>query len=135
MLSKKLQKPLQLSFCTVNFISENLIEVIVDQGTEVSIEMVEEYDEFLDQNFTQNFGILVNRINQYCYSAEAKWLIGSNSLIKALAVIYYDDVTKVSTESLKKTRAIDNWNLKSFSGLELGWQRAVTWLSKELAAS
>lgn len=132
MLYKKLNEAHQLSFCSVNFISHNIIEVIVNQGIEVSIEMVEEYDAFMANNFDSDFAILINRINHYDYSPEAKWLIGSNPYIKAMAVIYYDDLTRMSTDLLKKTRAVDGWNLQSFSGLELGWQRAVNWLAEAL---
>ena len=108
MLYKKLNEAHQLSFCSVNFISHNIIEVIVNQGIEVSIEMVEEYDAFMANNFDSDFAILINRIN------------------------HYDDLTRMSTDLLKKTRTVDGWNLQSFSGLELGWQRAVNWLAEAL---
>ncbi len=123
----------QLSFAHINFLDDNIIEVIVNDAVEVSIEMVEEYDHFLATHFSSPFGILVNKINNYAYSYEAQWIIASHQDIAAMAVVYYDESGINTTKALLKKRAIDNWNLKAFNALELGWQSAIDWLKKELA--
>ena len=60
-------KEYRLSFCTINICADNIAEVIIDENIEVSIEMVEEHDEFLCSIFKGSFGVLVNKINTYSY--------------------------------------------------------------------
>jgi len=123
----------KLSFCSINILTDTIAEVIVNKNIVMSLEMVEEYHKFLVDNFKGDFGILVNKINQYHYSFEAKLTIASASNIKAMAVINYNQAGKKSTEELLEVREQDSWNLKSFSGLDLGWQQGFEWLEKELS--
>lgn len=121
-----------LSFAKVNLLSENVAEIIVGQDVEISLEMSEEYDEFLTQKFPGNFAILVNKINQYDFSFEAKLSMASHENLMAIAVITYDSEGKQSVENLAAMRKLDGWNLKMFDGLNLGWQEGLDWLQGEL---
>lgn len=125
----------RLSFGQINLIAENIAEVIIDQGVEMTLEMVEEYDDFLSKTFSKDFGLLINKVNQYSYTYEAQLSIGSVKGIKALAVINYHQHGRNTTNELLAKRTMDNWNLKNFSGLELGWQQGLQWLKQQLAAS
>ncbi len=52
----------RLSFgCTVNHLESNIAEVIVDSGIELSIEMVEELDNYLSDFYSGDFALLVNK--------------------------------------------------------------------------
>jgi hypothetical protein len=124
----------ELSFCSINILNENIAEVIVNKSVEMSIEMVEEYDEFLSTHFSSDFGLLINKVNRYDYSFEAKLSIASHEKLKVIAVINYSDESEVLTQKIKKLRAVDSWNLKNFSGIDLGWQDGFDWLKKELSA-
>ena len=55
----------KLSFCEVNFLRENIIEVIPFEGVEVGEKEVEEYHQFFDKSFTNAFGVLVKRKYHY----------------------------------------------------------------------
>ncbi len=122
----------RLSFAYVNKIEENIAEVIIDNNVIITLEMIEEYDRYLTENFTGNFGLLINRINHYSYTFEAKLTIGSVKGLCAMAVVYYNRMSKESTLSIMNARVNDNFNLKLFSGLELGKQSGVDWLKNEL---
>jgi len=122
----------RLSFCTVNILTDNIAEVIIDDNIEVSMEMVEEHDKFLCSMFKGNFGVLVNKINTYSYSLEAKLLMGSVVNMKAIASVFYSSQGMQSTQNIMKKRSMDSLNLKLFSGYELGWQQAYDWLMLEL---
>jgi hypothetical protein len=124
----------ELSFCSINILNENIAEVIVNKSVEMSIEMVEEYDEFLSTHFSSYFGLLINKVNRYDYSFEAKLSIASHEKLKVIAVINYSDESEVLTQKMKNLRAVDSWNLKNFSGIDLGWQDGFDWLKKELSA-
>ncbi|WDD98222.1 hypothetical protein [Thalassomonas actiniarum] len=122
----------KLSFGYVNILSENIAEIIVDEGVEITLEMTEECDNFLERMFPGELGILVHRINNYTFTYEAQLTVVSYEKIKAMAVVIYNKQSEQVTRELLEKRAMDDWNLKSFSGLELGWQQAYDWLQSEL---
>jgi len=123
-----------LSFAKINILSENLVEVTINQDVEVSLEMSEEYNNFLTDNFPNDFALLVNKINQYDYAFEAKLSMASHENLKAIAVITYDNDSKAAVKDMADLRKLDGWNLKIFNGLNLGRQAAIEWLDNELAA-
>lgn len=122
----------RLSFAALNFLSEDILEVVIDSGVEFTLEMMAEYDQFLAEHFDHDFGVLVNRVHQYSYSYEVQLSIASHENLKAIGVVNYSQQSKESTDKIKKLRAIDGWNLAEFSGLEMGWKQALTWLQQEL---
>ena len=123
-----------LSFAKINILNENVAEVIVGQNVEISLEMSEEYNDFFAEKFPNDFAILVNKINKYDFSFEAKLSMASHENLKAIAVVAYDKEGKQEVEKLAAMRQIDGWNLKVFDGLNLGWQDGLTWLENELSA-
>ncbi|NQZ90640.1 MAG: hypothetical protein HRT54_24025 [Colwellia sp.] len=50
-----------------------------------------------------------------------------------MAVVTYNQNCKQVTNTLENKRKIDHWNLKQFSGLELGLQSGLSWLEQELS--
>ena len=123
----------RLSFGYFNVLSDKIVEVVVDEGVEMALEMVEECHAFIQLQFKEDFGMLINQVNNYKYSYEAKLSIASYEHLKAIAFVYYSKEGKDTTENLYKLRTLDEWNYHAFSGLELGWQQAYDWLEKELA--
>lgn len=122
----------RLSFAYFNKLSGNILEVVVDDGIEMTLEMVEECHEFIATHFSHEFGILINRVNNYTYAYEAKLSVASYEKLKAIAFVYYSQEGKLITEKLTKARSCDLWNCRVFSGLELGWQQAYHWLLQEM---
>ncbi len=125
----------RLSFGYFTLLTENIVEVTIDEGVELSLEMIEECDVFLKAHIFGDFGMLINRINQYTYSFEAQLTIGSNTGLKAIAFVCYSDESKGLIEKINVVRADDDWNSCLFSGLELEWQQAVSWLKNELVTN
>jgi len=122
----------RLSFAYFNIISDNIVEVIADDGIEITLEMVEESHEFISAHFFEPFGMLINRVNNYSYSFEAQLSIASYEHLTAIAFVYYSNESKIISEKLSHIRTLDDWNYKTFSGLELGWQQAFDWLQQQL---
>lgn len=125
----------RLSFADFNLLSDDIVEVVVDEGVEMTLEMVEECHQFMDSRFQDRFGMLINRVNNYTYTYEAKLSIAAYEHLAAMAFVYYSQDSKDITEQLFKVRLLDQWNYQIFSGLELGWQEAFTWLQQELASA
>ncbi len=122
------------SFAFYNKLSENIIEVIADEGVEITLEMIDEGHEFIEKYIEGDFALLVNRINTYSYSYEAKLSIASHEGLKAIAFVYYNNESQHAIDDLQNTRVMDKWNAKTFPGMELGWQQAYDFLEEEMAA-
>lgn len=125
-----MEKP--LDFAYVNIIEDNIAEVIIDNNVMITLEMIEEYDRYLTEKFKGKFGLLINRINHYSYTFEAKLSIGSVRGLSAIAVVYYNRISKESSQSIMNARVNNGFNLQLFSGLELGKQSGVDWLKEEI---
>jgi hypothetical protein len=122
------------SFAEFTVHADNILEMVINEGVVVSLEMIEEIDHFIAQYFTEDFILLINGINNYTYSYEAQLCIASNEYLKGIAFLYYSNKTLEVIEQLKAHRKMDNWNSKTFSGLELGRQQAYTWSKNELSS-
>jgi hypothetical protein len=122
----------RLSFAYFNKLAGNILEIVVDDKIEISLEMIEECHQFITDHFPHEFGLLINRVNNYTYSYEAKLSIASHDKLKAMAFVYYSQQGKLLTEKLTEVRANDAWNWRIFSGVELGWQQAYSWLQQEM---
>ncbi|MFT5756555.1 MAG: hypothetical protein ACI9LM_001274 [Alteromonadaceae bacterium] len=121
------------SFGCFNRLSEDIVEVIADEGVEFTLEMIDEGHEFVAQHVKGDFALLVNRINTYSYSYEAKLSVASYAGLKAIAFVYYNNESQDIIDDLQNVRVMDQWNTKTFSGLELGWQQAYDFLKKEMS--
>ncbi|ALO35500.1 hypothetical protein CMT41_12825 [Colwellia sp. MT41] len=125
----------RISFADINIISASIAEVIVDECIEVSLEMVEEHDNFMASIFKGSYGVLLNKINTYSYSPEAQYIMGSAENIVAIAAVNYNEQGQQSSKAITDKRVIDQLNVRTFSGLDLGWQQAITWLDQELKSN
>ncbi len=121
-----------LSFAKINILTDNVAEVIVKQGIEISLEMAEEYNNFLTEKFPSSFALLINKVNEYTFAFEAQLTMASHLNLAAIAVITYKDEDKESVIKLADLRSLDGWNLKIFNGLNLGRQAGLDWLQSEL---
>lgn len=122
----------QLSFAKINILSDNIAEVIVNQYVEISLEMSEEFDDLLTHTFSNNFALLINKINLYDFSFEAKLNMASHENLTAIAVITYNKQGARSVEKIAAMRQLDGWNLKVFDGLNLGRKEGLDWINSEL---
>ena len=123
----------RLSFGFYNIFPNNVIEVTPDEGIEITLEIVEECHDFIKENVIGDFALLINRINNYTYTYEAQFSIGSHSGMKTLAFVCYSDKSLLVTKQLQESRSFDQWKYPVYSGLDLGWQEAYQWLESELA--
>jgi hypothetical protein len=120
-------------FGQINIITDNIVEVVINQGVEITLEMVEVYENIIEKNITGNYGVLVNRINDYNYAFESLLCVGSAKNLKAAAIIFYAQETAEQQQSRNVVEQVDQLKVKQFSGLELGRESAITWLQQELS--
>ena len=118
----------KLSFCKINKVSESIAEIIVYDGIEVDLKMVEEYHKWISENLSTPCALLVNKINKYTYTFEAQINLIDLPQIKAIAVITYNRISELTTATLTKLPRKTKWNLKMFYTKEDG----LEWLESEL---
>jgi len=125
----------RLDYVTFNILPNNIIEVIIDEGASLTLEMSEEIRKTLAPVKANGFACLFNNINNYKLSFETKFSMISEDNLIAIAFVYYNEESRIEAEKLVKLREVDKWNVKMFSGLELGWQNAHDWLNNEVNLS
>ncbi len=122
----------QFSFGYIKILSKYVAEVMIDNNIDVTKEMVEEFDNFLSNQFNSKMGLLVNNINHYTYTDEAQLSIALLENINAIAIVNYHPRAVESAKQLRAARANNDGNIKEFSGLELGYHQALVWLDRQL---
>ena len=118
----------ELSFGKIHLLDEHLAEVIVNDGIEMNMDMVNEYHAFLLDHLSPPFSLLINKLYKYSYTFEAQQQIATLPEIKAMAVVAYNRPAEVATETLKEAPRDIAWNLKVFP--ERG--RALDWLNAQM---
>lgn len=122
----------RLDFAYLTILPNNIIEVVIDEDILLSIEHVEEGHKCLKATMTEGYSLLINNIHTFEVTFEAKLTMASHEELKAIAFVYYTQENKAEIESIIELRKVDGWNVKIFSGLEMGWQEAHHWLEQEM---
>ena len=117
-------KTYELSFAKINVLSDDVAEVIINNGVEMNSAMVDEYHDFLLLHLKAPFSLLINKVNEYSYGRDALGKIASLKEIKAMAVISYKESTTLTTEFLKSFPREVDWNLEIFNDRD----KALAWL-------
>lgn len=117
----------ELPFAKIIILQEDIAEVLINDGVEMNSKMVDQYHEFLLSHLTAPFSLLVNKVNSYSYDFHAQQELATLKEINAMAVVAYNRVTKMTTESLLSVPREEKWNLHIFSNRDA----ALTWLLAE----
>ena len=76
-----------MSFGKIEVIEEGIVEATIDPDVAIDIKMVEECENILEKLSEHQLGILVNKQNPYTYESEARHMIATLKLFKAMAVL------------------------------------------------
>lgn len=117
----------QLSFGEIIILENNLAEVIVDEGIEMDINMVNEYHTFLREHLSAPFSLLINKLNRYSYTFEAQQSIATIPEVNAMAVVAYDEKNEIAQRALNEVPRKTSWNLKTFPQRDT----ALNWLYQQ----
>ncbi len=115
---------LNLPFADIKILRDDIAEVIIHEGIELDLEMVNQYHETLLKHLAAPFSLLINKIHPYTYTFEAQKIIATLPEINAMAVIVYSDISKVSTHSLASFPRDTQWNIQIFQDRDA----AMSWL-------
>lgn len=124
----------KLSFGQIHKIHENFAEVIINEGVELTMDLIQKYHHCLLENFTAPFVILINKKYKYTYTFEAQMNIASLSEIQAMAVVSYSNTTKQATEALIRLPRKIQWNIAVFSDRDAAVDWLLEWPVNEVAS-
>ncbi|WP_100616185.1 hypothetical protein [Confluentibacter citreus] len=117
-------KSYRLSFATILLLEKNLAEVIIDEGTIMDEIMVDEYHDFLLNNLSAPFSLIINKKHCYSYTFEAQKTICNLKEIHLIAVVVTTNGALMSTQTLIKINEKNNWNIELFQERDL----ALEWI-------
>ena len=121
----------ELPFGKIIILKKDIAEVIMNEGVEMNAEMVDQFHDFLLDNLSRPFSVLVNKINNYAYSFEAQQTLGTLEELKAIAVVTYDRMSEISTNAVANFPRDVDWNMKIFSNRD----EALDWILSESQCS
>ena len=114
----------ELPYAKIIILQDNIAEVMINDEVKMDLEMVEHYHEFLLSHLRPPFSLLINKINSYTYDFDAQLKLATLKEINAMAVVAYDRITRITTETLASYPRSEKWNLKVFSNRD----EALNWL-------
>ena len=114
----------ELPYAEIIILHDNIAEVMINEDVKMDLEMAEHYHEFLLSHLRPPFLLLINKINSYTYDFDAQLKLATLKEINAMAVVAYDRITRITTETLASYPRSEKWNLKVFSNRD----EAMNWL-------
>jgi len=105
----------ELDFARINLLNDSIAEVIIHNGVELNVDMVNEYHDFLIKHLKSPFSLLVNKLNSYTYDFEAQQILATIEQIKAIAVVTYSRSATITTQYLASQPRATDWNIQIFS--------------------
>jgi len=114
----------ELPFAKIIILRDDIAEVMINDGVKMDVEMVEQYHDFLLSHLRAPFSLLINKVNAYTYDFEAQEKLAILKEINAMAVVAYNRVTKITTETLASYPRDVQWNLEIFPNRD----EALEWL-------
>lgn len=114
----------ELPFAKIIILREDIAEVMIDDCVKMDVRMVEQYHNFLLSHLQAPFSLLINKVNSYTYDFPAQEKLATLQEINAMAVVAYNRITKLTTETLASFPRDIKWNLKIFSNRD----EALLWL-------
>ncbi|MBL4700359.1 MAG: hypothetical protein JKX85_03795 [Phycisphaeraceae bacterium] len=108
-------------------LNPQIAEVAINQGIELTSEMLAELHAFLTNYLPKNGGLLINKINSYSYSFETQQKIFSVENVKHFAVFTHNRPTQLAAESLVQFRQ-KSINLEFFKD----FNKSLHWLCQQV---
>lgn len=117
----------ELPFAKIIILRDDIAEVMINEGVQMDAGMVQQYHAFLLSHLQHPFSLLINKVNAYSYDFDAQEKLATLEEIRAIAVVAYNRVSRIATETLASFPRAVKWNLKIFSSRE----EALSWLEAQ----
>ncbi|MDX1296071.1 MAG: STAS/SEC14 domain-containing protein [Sulfurimonadaceae bacterium] len=114
-----------LDFGVYKEISPQIVEVVIDEGMELTEKMQGQAEKALNDTYQEKpYGLLINRVNPYTHSYGSIRKVARFNNLTALAIVVYSS----SAEVIAQVHTYFQKNVKIFSDRE----EALSWLEMKL---
>jgi len=117
----------ELPFAKIIILRDDIAEVMINEGVQMDANMVDQYHDFLLSHLRAPFALLINKVNSYAFDFDAQAKLATLKEINAIAVVAYNRVSRIATETLASFPRDVEWNLKIVSSRD----EALAWLLVE----
>ena len=117
----------ELPFAKIIILRDDIAEVMINEGVQMDANMVDQYHDFLLSHLRAPFSLLINKVNSYAFDFDAQAKLATLKEINAIAVVVYNRVSRIATETLASFPRDVEWNLKIVSSRD----EALAWLLVE----
>ena len=118
----------ELPFVKIIKLSDDIAEIIVNEGVDYDLDMVRQYHDWVRTHMADPCYILVNRLNSYSYTFEVQQQLDSLKQIKAIALVAYTRISKMSAQAVYKGTRLTPLNCEIFDNRE----EALHWLEEHM---
>ena len=117
-----------LSFCKIQIIDQNIVEVILNNGVEISGQMVDEFFTAIAGKMHDQISILLDKATHYSYNFDALLKLSESTKILNIGVVTYDELSRSSAIFMMERFNKSNKNVHLFETREdaLAWLNGVT---------
>lgn len=115
----------QVSFATIYILKANLGEIIVNEGVDIDISMVEEIHLKLLNTLEQPFSLLINKRNAYSTQLDALIKFGKLPAINKIAIFAPNKLAKLSADFSATIPSSATLNIDVFTDRDT----ALAWLA------
>jgi hypothetical protein len=115
----------QTSFAKICVLRNNLAEITVDSGADITLEMVSEIHQYLLSLFSHSFSLLINKTNAYSTQLDALIQFGTLAEIDKIAIFAPNKLAKMSADFSATIPTSTVLNIEVFTEREdaLDWLR------------
>lgn len=121
---------LKLPFGCLKCPADNIIELIIDEGVEINVDMTRALHVAIEQWADGPTGFVVHKLNSYSVSFDAQQIIGDLPGIAVSAVVAYNQFGEMSAQQVIAMSEMPEGTVAIFPTLE----NAVFWLQRRLSA-
>ncbi len=114
----------QISFARIYLLRSDLAEIIVDDGVDININMVDEIHTSLLSLLDNSFSLLVNKSHAYSTQLDALIKFGTLSAINKIAVFAPNKLAKMSADFSATIPSSKDLNIEVFTERD----DALAWL-------
>ena len=114
----------QISFAKVCVLSDGIAEITVDSGTDITLDMVNEFHQLLLSLFSESFSLLINKSNSYSTQLDALIHFGTLPPLDKIAIFAPNKLAKMSAEFSASIPSSAALNIEVFTDRD----DALAWL-------
>ena len=125
----------KFSFGKIGVLRKEIAEIIIDEGTDINIAMVDEIHRYLLSIFTHSFSLLINKTNSYSTQLDALIKFGTLSTINKIAVYTPNKLAKRSADFAADIPTSTELNIQFLQKIiqnGLIWQKNILEMIQEL---